>query len=113
MKRLIIILTAVLLASSGCQKEVTYNHTLGLGSERNVLNASAGSTPVIVWSNTTWTARFDTPVSWAGIDRVSGKGIGQVIFSYDANYGDEREVVIRFAAGGEEKTITMVQKKGN
>ncbi len=103
----------MLLAAASCTKPVEYAHTLGLGSEKNVLSSASGSTPVIVYSNTDWTARFESPVDWAGLDRLSGTGIGQVIFSYDVNYGDERSVVIIFSAGGEERSITMVQSKGN
>lgn len=115
MKRLVTIYIAVaaaLMCAAACQKPpVEYAHTIGLGSEKNVLSASGGSTPVVVWSNTTWTARFDTPVDWAGLDRLTGEGIGQVVFSFEVNNtGEERSVSIIFTAGDEECSILMVQK---
>lgn len=114
MKRILIYFTAalaLLLSLASCEKKpVEYAHTIGLGSEKNALSASGGSTPVVVWSNTTWTARFDHPVDWAGLDRLSGEGIGQVIFSFEVNNtGESRSVSIIFSAGDEECSIEMVQ----
>ena len=114
MKRILIYFAAalaLLLSLASCEKKpVEYAHTIGLGSEKNALSASGGSTPVIVWSNTSWTARFDNPVDWASLDRLKGEGIGQVIFSYETNNtGEDRSVSIIFSAGDEECSILMVQ----
>jgi len=113
MKRYLIILLTTLLALVSCQKEIEFDHAIGLMSEKNVLSSDSGSTPIIIYSNTDWTVGFDTEVDWASIDRLKGSGNGEVKFYYDANFGNERQVVVRFKAGSEEKTITMVQKKGN
>ena len=108
----ILVAASLLLAVSSCTKhKVEYAHTIGLGSEKNVLSVSGGSTPVVVYSNTSWTARFDKPVEWASLDRLKGEGISQVIFSYEVNNtGEERSVSIIFSAGDEECSILMVQK---
>lgn len=115
MKRILtyIIAALALLSACSCSKKAGFDHPLGLISEVNRLSSASGSTPVVVLSNTNWTARFEAPVDWAALDRLGGTGNGQVIFSYDVNIGDERSVVIVFTAGDVEKKITMIQAKGN
>ena len=48
-------------------------------------------------------------VDWAGIDRLSGSGMGQVKFNYAENFGPERKVGVAFEAGEVRDTVYMVQ----
>lgn len=98
------------LCLSACQKEYEFAHGIGLISSYNVLGVDAGNTPVLVFSNTSWTAEFATKVDWAYLDRTSGTKDGQVKFYYEQNYGRSRAVDIRFQGGGETAVIHMWQK---
>lgn len=107
--------TAVLAAAvstmiCGCEKTYEFSHGIGFISEYNVLSTDAGSTPVLVFSNTDWTAAFDTQVDWAYLDRLSGTGDGYVKFVYEQNYGRSRAVTIVAGGGGETATLRMWQK---
>ena len=66
----------------------------------------------MVFSNTSWRAKFVTPVDWASLDRLSGEGSSQVKFSWAANYGSARKVSIAFEAGQTRDTLVIVQASG-
>ena len=105
----ILALVAAMFFAAGCAKEDPYEGALGLQSRRIVLPAEVGRTPIMVFSNTTWTASFSSEVTWAGIDKLSGKGSSCIYFSYSANYGEEREVTILFEADGVKDSVVVVQ----
>lgn len=106
----IILAAAAALVLTSCQKKVVFSHGIGLMSEFNILGAENGNTPILVFSNSTWTASFATPVSWASLDRVSGTGNGNTKFYYEVNYGRSRSVAVVFTGGGETRQIVMWQK---
>lgn len=99
----------IVAAAAGCQKADSFEGPLGLHSRRIVLPAETGSTPIMVFSNTSWKVKFTSEVSWAGIDRLSGEGSSCIYFSYAANYGEEREVALAFEASGVRDTVVVVQ----
>ena len=102
----------LLLAIPGCRKADPFEKALGLQSRRVVLSAETGITSVTVYSNTSWTVHFFPEVSWAGLDRLSGRNTSGVYFSYAANYNLARKVALAFEAGGVRDTVWMVQKGG-
>lgn len=99
----------LLISASSCQEKAEFENPLGLLTETTLLSAEAGSTPIIVYSNTHWTVSLTEEVDWAGIDRLSGEGMGQVKFNYAENFGPERRVGVAFEAGGVRDTVYMVQ----
>ena len=44
----------VIVAAAGCQKADSFEGPLGLHSRRIVIPAETGSTPIMVFSNTSW-----------------------------------------------------------
>ena len=100
---------ACLLCTSSCQEKAEFDNPLGLLSRTVNLSAEAGSTPVLVYSNTQWKVSLTEDVDWAGIDRLEGDGMGQVKFNYAENYGPERRVGIAFEAGVVRDTVYMIQ----
>ena len=111
MKHIIISLFigACLLCMPSCQEKAEFSKPLGLLTETTNLSAEAGSTPILVYSNTDWKVSLTEDVDWAGIDRLSGSGMGQVKFNYAENFGQERKVGIAFEAGEVRDTVYMVQ----
>ena len=107
--RSVVAFAILAFSAAACSKVDPFDGPLGLQSRRIVLPAETGVTPIMVYSNTTWTVTMTPKVSWAGLDRLSGKGSSGVYFSYSANYGDEREVALAFEAGGVRDTVVIVQ----
>lgn len=99
----------LLAAAVACDKEDGFEGVLGLNSEAVTLSSETGETPVIIYSNTSWAVKFRDPVNWAALDRLGGKGVGEVKFSYSENYGPRRSVEIVVTADGAEKSVTMTQ----
>lgn len=100
---------AGLLCAASCQQKAEFDNPLGLLTDETNLSAEAGSTPIIVYSNTQWKVSLTENVDWAGIDRLSGEGMGQVRFDYAENYGPERRVGVAFEAGTIRDTVYMIQ----
>ena len=81
-----------------------------MSSRAVTLDAAAGSTHVMVYSNGPWTASLTEPVKWAALDKLSGEGINDVEFTYSANYAVSRQVGIVFTSAGQRDTVMMTQK---
>lgn len=73
------------------------------------LAKEAGSTHVLVYSDGEWTARLTRPVKWASIDRMSGFGNHEIVFSYAANYGISRKIGVIFQKGALADTVMFSQ----
>ena len=95
-----------------CAKRDPFERELGLQSRLVELSAEGGLTPVMVFSNTSWKAKFVTPVDWASLDRLSGEGSSQVKFAFAGNYGRARKVSVAFEAGAAKDTLVMIQASG-
>lgn len=95
-----------------CVKQDPFERELGLQSRLVELSSEGGITPVIVFSNTSWHAKFVTPVSWASIDRLSGEGSSQVKVAFAGNYGCARKVSVAFEAGSARDTLVLIQGSG-
>lgn len=97
-------------AFSSCEKKAGFNRPIGLFSREVYLPSDAGVTPIVVYSNSSWTAKFTEPVDWAVLDRLNGNGVGEVRFSYSRNYGKRRKVGVVFCSGEQRDTVIMYQK---
>ena len=109
MKKITIILAlATMLA--GCNQDIPYDTPLSLSGEKNVLSAAGGSTPVIVYTEGSWTASLSDECTWASIDRTTGEGTGQFVFSFEENVSFSRKTTITVTSGTQKKIIQMIQK---
>ncbi len=112
MRKYVILLLAACAALVSCKDSFEFAQPLSVTSERIELEATEGSTPVIVYANGAWTARLTENASWARIENTSGSGLGQVKFFYGANEGLSRKVTLEIASAGTVRTVDMVQKSG-
>lgn len=110
-KPLVLMLLCMTVAGS-CSKKEPFERELGLQSRRIELSSSTGITPVMVFSNTLWTAKFTAPVDWASLDRLSGQFSSQVKLAFGSNYGRARKVAIAFEAGASKDTLVVIQEAG-
>lgn len=79
-------------------------------AQRNIsLSKEAGSTHVLVYADGDWTATFTEPVSWASLNKVSGTGNSDLVFTYSANYGINRRVGIVLQKDNLRDTVVMNQ----
>lgn len=111
-RNLCLMAMTVMFIAAGCRKTDPYEGALGLQSRRVVLSAETGLTPVMVYSNTSWTVKLAPKVSWAGLDRLEGENSSGLYFSYAANYNLARKVALAFEAGEIRDTVWMIQKGG-
>jgi len=102
----ILVLAAMIAA---CDKPYEMDLPLSVDGRHITLSKDGGSTHVLVYSTGDWTAHFDHSVLWAAIDRTSGHGNSELIFSFGANYGIARRVGIVLESGSVRDTVFMLQ----
>lgn len=102
---------AVCIAAFGtaCQKTFELELPLAVTSNRLNLTKDAGSTHILVYSTGKWSAQLTENVKWASINKLSGEGNADIVFSYAANYGIARKVGVVFSSGGLRDTVMLVQ----
>lgn len=108
--KLIALVSALLFMAVGCDRPFEFDRPLAVSSRSVKLTKDAGETHVIVYSNGAWNARLTEPVKWASLDKLSGEGVNDVLFSYSANYGVARQVGIVFTCGEAVDTVMMTQE---
>lgn len=105
------ILIAALTVLCGClQQEYQLTTPLSVTSNQLNLSSEAGSTHVMVYSDSDWTVEFDRPAPWASLSKLSGSGLNDFEFSYSANYGITRSVNIILTTEKEETFIKIIQE---
>ena len=92
-----------------CQQKFEVVNTLSVSSRTLELKSAAGSTHIMVYSTGPWTVRLSEKVDWASLDKLSGEGFNDFVFSYSANYGVKRGINIILEAEGRSETISIVQ----
>ena len=104
---LAVALTAALLGP-GCQKDFKWNEPLAVTQNGLNLTSPAGSTRVTVYSTGRWKAEM-AEGAWGEVSEVSGNGIGDFLFTYEANNGVSRRARILVSGEGEEQEIVLTQ----
>lgn len=109
-KSMMLFLLAAAAAATGCNKTFEMDLPLAVNSRALDLDATAGSTHILVYSDGDWSVRFVEPVEWASLDRLSGSGNSDLVLTYAANYGLARRLKIALAKGEYRDTIAINQK---
>lgn len=92
-----------------CEHEFEQKLPLAINQHKLTLDASAGSTPVLVYATESWTAFFAEGISWAAIRRHTGRGNGEFVLEYGDNPGIARMTEIIIRSNGLEKNIVVTQ----
>lgn len=106
----LLMISACSLMLTSCEKDFEWELPLAFTQKNLILPSGTGTTHILVYATKSWNAHFVEKVDWASIDRLTGKENSEIIFSYAANYGVNREVQLAFET--EEHlcdTITLVQ----
>ena len=93
MKKILLIFSLFALLAS-CDKPFEMDLPLSVAQRNISLTKDAGSTHVLVYADGDWTATFTEQISWASLNKVSGSGNSDLVFTYSANYGINRKVGI-------------------
>lgn len=102
-------LATLLAAASACQKEYEIIDALGLSQHTLNVKADPGYTHIAVYSTGSWSVSLATETEWASLDRLSGEGMGDFVFSWSANFGVARSVDIIVRRDDLEETIHVIQ----
>lgn len=108
MKKALFIFSLLALLSS-CDKSFEMDLPLSVAQRNISLTKEAGSTHVLVYADGNWTAEFTEPVKWASLNKVSGSGNSDLVFTYSANYGINRRVGIVLKKDELRDTVVMNQ----
>lgn len=105
-------LLAISAVMTGCQKDYELDLPLAVTSNEIHLTSAAGSTHILVYADGKWSATLTAPVNWASINKLSGEGNNDIVFSYAANYGVSRKVGVVFRKGDLCDTVMLKQAAG-
>lgn len=100
---------AGLLLASCDDKPFEMDLPLAVTSHKLELAQTAGSTHILVYSTGSWRAEFGKTVDWASLNKVSGEGNSDLVFTYSANYGLSRTIDLIISKGELKDTILIAQ----
>lgn len=104
-----IILAGAALAAAACDRKYEIIDTLGVSSHTLELAETPGETHIAVYSTGEWSVALERNVDWASLSKLSGKGLGDFIFSWSANYGTSRSVDILVSRDDISERIRVIQ----
>ena len=108
MKKVLIIISA-LISLVACDSPFEMDLPLSVAQRKISLSKEAGATHVLVYADGEWTATFTEPVEWGSLNKVSGYGNSDLVFSYSANYAITRQVSLVLAKDELRDTIVFTQ----
>lgn len=97
------------LVLSSCDAPFELKLPLAVDSHRMKLPQTGGSTHILVYAEGEWTASLDGSPQWAQLDRISGEGNSEVVFTYGENLGIAREARLLLATDSRRDTVRLVQ----
>lgn len=93
----------------GCKKQYEYPYPLRLTADKIELPMYEGESRIVIYSNTSWTARLVEEKPWAELIGNGGKGIGDVMLRFTENRSIPRMAKVALAAGNAKDTVTFIQ----
>ena len=103
------LLPAALVLLPSCDKAFELKLPLAVDSHRLKLSQEEGSTHILVYADGAWTASLDRELSWASLDRTSGEGNLEVVFSYGENLGIARQALLILTKDSLRDTVRLIQ----
>lgn len=110
MKRLLVILSVLLLGATCCSQRYELSIPLALNRVDLRLSAAGGTSYVLVYSDGPWTASFGEEVSWVSLSRTSGTGNSQINITMEPNVGFERSVMLTVSNSTGSKEMRIRQQ---
>lgn len=104
----LLLVAATLTAMCACNKKEDF--FIKVDSYAIELSCEAGSDHIMVYSSGSWNAALENEIDWGSINKNSGSGDGEIVFTYQANNGVSREVNLIVFKDGVAETINIIQK---
>lgn len=106
---IVFLFSAIVLYSCSDRYEDVYSH-IAVDKETVNVSRQAGELPFYVYYSGDWTAGIEGDVSWAELEKTSGRGISALRLHYEENADLKRSLWIRLTGGGESVRFQVVQK---
>ncbi|QBQ41879.1 hypothetical protein E2P86_12225 [Sphingobacterium psychroaquaticum] len=103
-------LMVVVALFTQCDRKYEMDLSLAVNSNEVHLEAVEGKTKIMVYANGDWQVSLKEDVDWITLDRTSGYGNGDLLFSYTQNFGVSRSVTLLLSKGKEQQEIKIIQK---
>lgn len=107
--RALLVAALLALGAAACDKPFEMDLPLAVNQHTITLKKEAGSTHILVWSDGGWAARFDKAIDWGSLNKVTGAGNSDIVFTYSANYGISRTVGLVLEKGELRDTVQIIQ----
>ena len=102
-----------LLAAVACSKPYELDLPLAVDSHQYNLSKKAGTARIFFYTTHAWNISLEpADCDWATLSRTSGDGkepVEELLFNYDINANQDRQVTIVINAGGLHQKILMFQ----
>lgn len=93
-----------------CRKVDVFDLSLAVNADTVHFDTNAGETHIMIYSNGNWEVEFEDEKDWVSINKTTGSGNSDIVFSYSKNFGASRSAVLVLRKGGEKKSITLIQE---
>lgn len=108
-RNIITFLILTLAVLSSCDKAFKLELPLAVDSHLLKLSSGEGSTHILVYADGPWTAKLNGDPAWATIDRNSGEGNSELVFTYEENLGIARQAQLILERANLRDTIRLTQ----
>ncbi len=93
----------------GCERKFDLGLSLSVNSNEMHLEATEGKTKVMVYADGDWNVAVKEEADWLALDRVSGTGNSDLLFSYSQNFGVSRSATLVISKGNEKQEVKIMQ----
>ena len=93
-----------------CEKKYELDLSLSVNTEEMHLDPIEGKTKIMVYADGSWDVHIKEDADWLSLDKTSGSGNGDVLFSYSQNFGVSRSVTMVITKGSEQKEVKIIQE---
>ncbi len=106
----VFLLCMVAFLFSGCERKYEMDLSLSVNTEEMHLDPIEGKTKVMVYADGAWEVHIKEDADWLALDRTTGTGNGDLLFSYAQNFGVPRSVTLVIRKGNEVKEVKIIQQ---
>lgn len=93
----------------GCERKFELDLSLSVNTNEMHLEAPEGKTKIMVYSDGDWSVAVKEEADWLALDRLSGTGNSDILFSYSQNFGVSRSATLVISKGKEKQEVKIIQ----
>lgn len=92
-----------------CERKFEMNLSLSVNSNEVHLEATEGRTKIMVYADGGWDVSVKEDTEWLALDKISGIGNEDILFSYSQNFGVSRSATLIITKGQERQEVKIIQ----